>query len=350
MVLAHLTCLKSLSIRCSGFSQQQMEHLSALRCLLTLDVDQHAAVDDQLLAAAARLSTLTALRLRQRHATCSSFAALGALTALRQLELSCCKAVTTLAGLDSLTALRSLTLDTTSLDVPARQCQLLSSLKALTSLEAGQMRITGACRGILDLPALRRLHVHSISVRQHEPQRCPALTRLCLLGSGQVKLATLLPLPSLRQLAFYGRPEGSTELQDADVSALLQQTCLTMLHTMNVRGSATWQRLLAGMTQLRTLRLSCAGFQASTYQALRGLQALLSVHLRDVEEPALRLGALLHCTQLTHIDIQQPSAVTTDVAGMLLSKPGLRRLGLPYLQQLDRALQRWAAACGVELC
>lgn len=341
-LLAQLSSLAFLQLdRCRGFDAAGLQHLSNLQELRNLQCTRCPDIMDEEIAALAHVQALTSLGLMSPW--CSSNEEGGK----------------TLGHLTRLIRLQQLSLPL----VGAQQLAAVGGVTSLRQLIMPDTVITDACKGILQLPRLQELQVHSIELPEAAAAATPSamcsqLTSLLLMSITSAA-AHLLPLPELLGLTFSEAQKDASRRQLA--AAIATQTALTRLEMME-NGKDGFDdddiiTTLAPLKRLKTLHVAFMKDAPAASGSIRALEAIAALpELRDLTVAHMGNGqhlVLLHqCPQLQQLGIYDVARLQTSTLAGLLSLCGMRRVrvGKRETQGLDeQLLLAVAASVGVEL-
>jgi hypothetical protein len=307
------------------------------------------------------LGQLTSLQLQQLRSNGLELSHLSCLPQLQQLVLSFSADWTrrrfsrlSAAVLQRLSSLQHLHLGS-CFGLRRSAVPQLAQLTCLTHLWVLDLRVEGAAAdAVLPLPQLRELGCDYIAGPAVELAGAllPQLTQLCVgelwvhydehqleealqaadaLCSTQGCLLGLLPLPQLQQL--------EVSVDDSDwaplAAELAQQTSLTSLSLRRAAGYDDSSPYLGPLVpalqqlgQLQHLTFDGAELDLGCWEAIAGMPQLQSLKLDNCSLQLPHLSLLHRCAALEEISVSCCGGVESDalLAGMLIVKPGLRRL------------------------
>ncbi len=316
------------------------------------------------------LGELTSLQLQQLRSSSLELSHLSCLPQLQQLVLSSSAkwerhsfSRLSAAVLQRLSSLQHLHLDL-GVGIQCSAEAQLAAMTHLTHLWVLDLRVEGAAaEAVLPLPQLRELgcsYIAGPAAAAPSAPQLPQLTQLCVgelwlhydehqqqqafddavhaadaLHRTHGCLLGLLPLPQLQQL--------EVSVDDCDwaplAAELAQQTSLTSL---SLRRAARHDAdddddgvdvgpLVPALQQLDQLQhLTCfrAGFELGCWEAIAGMPQLRSLELEECSLQLPHLSLLHRCAALEEISLTYCRGADSGslLAGMLIVKPGLRRL------------------------
>jgi internalin A len=303
--LANLSRLRELALRNSKIDAEGVRQLSALRHLVSLDLQRSVNLRDEAFAVLADFPKLEELVLVEGVFSDAALDHLQRLPHLQRLDLRSCSGLTA-AGFERLAQFGKLrVLKVGGAGIDDATLPLLAKITTLSSLTIEDASITDS-----GLVQLTRLPLEELSLA-----RCFGIT--------DAAFATIGQLSRLRQLY----------VRDILISGsgLGQLAPLTGLATLRLRQTGVGDNVLDRLSLLPALRRLELAQAWITDEGLASIGQLSGLHHLDLEDNRLSDEGVRHLgrlTELQRLSLAQNEAVTDAALDVLERLPKLRELNL----------------------